>query len=199
LEDEEMSAIMTLVLVIGGPLLAVVFVVGVIALIGMLGFDAVASRRTAPALTAAEAGQRLHVSEQEHAVTRMYLERGVARAFVMLGGVFWGICLIAVAVWFRPGMERLLYIVLLPVLMNVACLIVGWYWERTASVMLAVAAGLAAWWGLANGFEPTILIMLIIGPMLTASVLFWLARRGEAKLAIRVAAEPTLTPAQIDR
>jgi hypothetical protein len=63
------------------------------------------------------------------------------------------------------------------------------------------------WWGLANAFEPGVwmlFIVLMIGPMLTASVLFWLARQGEAALELRLsldlhAAEPALAPAEIAR
>lgn len=194
-----MSTIMTFALMVAGPLLLTVFVVGVVALVGLVGYDAATSRRRAPALSTAHVAEAATGRTEDRAVARIYLERGVARTFVMVGGVFWGICLAAVLVWFQPGMERLLYISLLPFLMNVACLIIGWNWERTASFMLVVAAGLSTAWGLANGFELNLLIMLLVGPMLTAAVLFWMARTGETKLALRLTPRPVLAPVEIDR
>jgi hypothetical protein len=35
--------------------------------------------------------------------------------------------------------------------------------------------------------------------MLTAAVLFWMARTGETKLALRLTPAPALVPAQIDQ
>jgi hypothetical protein len=194
-----MSTIMTFALMVAGPLLLTVFVVGVVALVGLVGYDVATSRARVPALSPAQVADAATSRTEDHAVTRIYMERGVARTFVMVGGVFWGICLAAVLVWFQPGMEKLLYISLLPFLMNVACLIIGWNWERSASIMLVAAAGLSTWWGLANGFELNLLIMLLVGPMLTAAVLFWMARTGETKLALQLTPAPALVPVEIDR
>lgn len=190
-----MSDMMTVVLMVSGPILAVVFAVGVLALVGLLVYDAVASRKSAPAVakSAALARDRAHAD----AVTRMYIERGVARGFVILGAVFWGICAVAAVVWLQRGTAQLLMIVLVPFLMNLASLVIGWRWERTASIMLALTAVGVVWWGVAASFEVgvwALYILLLIGPMSTAAVLFWLARQGEIDLALRLALPQELEP-----
>lgn len=192
-----MSEIMAAVLIVSGPILALVCVVGVLALVGLVGWDVVESRRSAPVLSKAETAARSTSLENEHAVTRMYIERGVARGFVILGAAFWGICVVAASLWLRSGTMNLLLIVLVPFLMNLASLVIGWRWERTASVMLALTSAGVVWWGIAAGFEAGVwmlYILLLIGPMMTAATLFWLARQGEIELALRLATPQELVP-----
>jgi len=192
-----MSDIMAAVLVVSGPILALVCVIGVIALVGLVGWDVAESRRSAPKLSKAEVLARSRSLENEHAVTRMYIERGVARGFVILGAAFWGICVVAASLWLRSGTMNLLLIVLVPFLMNVACLVIGWRWERTAAAMLVLTSVGVVWWGIVAGFEAGVwmlYILLLIGPMMTAATLFWLARQGEIELALRVAVPQELTP-----
>jgi len=175
---------------IGGPILAVVVIVGIVALVGLVAYDVVTSRRAEPVLSAAEAAHRKTARAHESAVARMYIERGVARSFVILGAAFWGVCALAASLWYQRGMEALLFIALIPFLMNIASLIIGWRFERTASVMLVLTAGGAIWWAAAHSFELGVWMLftiLLIGPMMTAAVLFWLARQGELDLAARLA------------
>ena len=195
-----MSDIFAAVLMFGGPILAAVCVIGVVALVGLVGYDVVASRRSAPAMTgsAAQAADR----KTDTAVARMYIERGVARGFVILGAAFWGICVVAASLWSPRGNIGLLLIVLIPFLMNLASLVIGWRWERTASVMLVLTSVGVVLWGIAAAFEPgvwAIYILLLIGPMMTAGVLFWLARQGEIDLALRLAIPQELVPVAVRR
>jgi hypothetical protein len=198
-----MSEIMAAVMILGGPILAVVFAIGVLAAVGLVGYDAVASREGARTPAMLEEAAPAHAPDRDGAVAaRMYLERGVARTFVILGASFWGICVVAAALMYQRGAETLLFMALLPFLMNIACLIIGWRWERTASVMLALTGAGAIWWGVANTFEPGVWMLftiLLIGPMLTAAVLFWLARQGEIELALRLVPAREAVPAVAQR
>jgi hypothetical protein len=181
-----MSGIMAGVLLVAGPVLLVLFGVAIMSVVGLVTYDLVSERLNAPILSPAHRADREH----DKAETRIHLERGVARAFVILGAAFWGVCALAVAVWYQRGMETLLFIVAVPFLMNIASLIIGWRMERFASVMLAATAGATMWWAAAHSFETGVWllsVLLLIGPMLTASVLFWLARQGEVELALRLA------------
>lgn len=196
-----MSEIMAAVLIVSGPVLALVCVVGVFALAGLVAYDVAFSHASAPAVSKAESQARSRSRKQEGAETRMYIERGVARGFVILGASFWGICAAAAALWYQRGAETLLLIALIPFLMNLACLVIGWRWERTASLMLTLTSVGAIWWGIAAGFEPGVwmlVVLLLVGPMMTAAVLFWLARQGEIELELRLAVPQELAPVRIE-
>jgi hypothetical protein len=187
-----MSTTIAAVLVVAGPLMAAVFVIGVLALIGLVAYDAVSSRRAAKVRARVEP---VSTAAREKAETRVYLQRGIARAFVILGGAFWGISLLASAIWYQHSPESVFFVALIPFLLNMAYLVVGWYWERTASVLLALTAVGAVWWGVISNYEPGVWMLftvLLIGPMLTASVLFWMARRGQIALELSFAAQPEL-------
>ena len=191
-----MSDALGSVLIVAGPVIAIVVAIGVAALLGFVGYDVVTSRRTQPAQVVERDARGVRVPSRETAQTRIYLERGVARAFVILGTVFWGSTLFAVIFWYQRGMETLLFAAALPFLMNLACMAVGWYWERTASVLLVLTSIGAVVWGIANNYEPGVWMLftvLLIGPMMTAAVLYWLARQGEVALELRLALHPELT------
>jgi hypothetical protein len=197
-----MSTTIAAALMIGGPVLAAVFTIGVMALVGLVAYDAVSSRRSATA--GAEAKQAARVTTRESAETRIYLQRWIARAFVLLGGAFWGVMLVASAVWHSTGLESMFFVALIPVLLNMGALVLGWRYERSASVMLALTSVGAVWWGVLSGYEAGVWMLftvLLIGPMLTAAVLFWLARRGEVALALHMATVPemALIPAESPR
>lgn len=197
-----MSEILGSILIVGGPVLALVFAIGVLALVGLVAYDAISSRKGERALAKAETVAQSDSREHEDAVARMYIERGVARAFVIFGAAFWGIAAVAAMLFYQRDAQTLILIALIPFLMNLACLVIGWRWERTASFMLTITASSAVWWGVVSGFEPGVwmlLVLLWIGPMMTAAVLFWLARQGEIELALRVALPQELVPVRVRR
>jgi hypothetical protein len=181
-----MSDALGSVLIVAGPVIAIVFALGVIALLAFVGYDMVTSRHAQPAQAVVRDARGVRIPSRETAQTRIYLERGVARAFLILAVVF----------WYQRGMETLLFAAALPFLMNLACMAVGWYWERTASVLLVLTSIGAVVWGIANNYEPGVWMLftvLLIGPMLTAAVLYWMARQGEVALELRLALHPELT------
>lgn len=149
---------------------AVVLAIGIPLFFGLMAYDVVESRRAVPI-------------EEHEAKRRVTVERGTARAFVLAGGVFWSLASIAGVYSLRQtGTNDALMAAFLPLVACAATLIVGWYYERlTAGALLMASLGVVAWgviyqfsiglWGL--------MAVALIGPMLTASVLFWLARSDQ--------------------
>ena len=193
-----MDATIAAVLVFGGPIMLAVLAVAVMALAGLVTFDVITSRRLQPAPARATAPSR------ESVETRISMERIIARTFVIVGGAFWGISFLAAALWYQRGLESMFFVALAPFLLNMAALVLGWRWERTASITLALTAAAAVAWGVAMGFEAGVwglFILLLIGPTMTASVLFWMARRGEVAMELQFATqpEPALVPTESAR
>jgi hypothetical protein len=191
-----MSNMIAAILMIVGPVGAVVLAVLVVAAIGLMVYDLVAERR-------ANRNEPARVVSPRDAEESISLKRGVARAFVILGGVFWGGAAFAGLYWFgKTGMRSALIAASVPLLATVVTLVVGWFWERVASVMLAAASAVAIYWGVVTQFEPGVwglVVIALIGPMLTASVLFWLARTEEEALELSLALHPDLKPIAVER
>ena len=194
-----MSLIIAAVLVIGGLVAAAVVAIGIPALFGMMAYDATtASKQGSVTRTAAEEHAAWLRSKQERE-GRIVLERGVARAFVILGGAFWGIAVFAGLYSYRQsGMAWALLAAFAPFVATLATLVLGWYYERLTAILLAVASAGVVYWGIGQQFEPgvwALVTIALIGPMMTASVLFWLARREQEALAVHVASRPDFVPA----
>lgn len=135
--------------------------------LGLMAYDIHESRKNAR-VGATEARRRVAV------------ERGTARAFVIAGGVFWSIASLGGLYSFAvTGTNYALVAALLPLLASIATLVVGWYYERiTAALLLIGSIGVVAW-GVIYQLDPgawAIVTLALIGPMLTASTLFWMAR-----------------------
>ena len=181
-----------------GPILAVVLLIAVPVLIGMMAYDVISDRKNRPAPVAEG---ELAPGWQESAERRIELERGVARAFVILGGVFWGIAAFAGFYSFREtGVEAAFLAAAVPLLAALVTLIIGWYWERAASVLLTAASIAVVYWGVTAGFEAGVWILMtiaLIGPMMTAAVLFWMARQELKALEFKLAQlEPAMATAR---
>jgi len=180
-----MAFIIGAALVIIGIVGAIVFTLAVPALFGAMAYDVVESRKNAPVVV-------------EDAHLRIAVERNVARAFVIAGGVFWSIASFAGLFSFREtGASYALLAAFLPLAITLATLIVGWYYERVAAALLAIASIAVVAYGVIYQFELGVWIIMglfAVGPMLTASVLFWLARRDQEalELALSLQAEPAL-------
>lgn len=180
-----------------GTVGAIVLPLAIVALLGYMAYDAISSRREPVPVPAAEVETRkVHSHER-----RIYLERSVARAFVILGGVFWAIAAFAGLYAFRnTGAGASLLAASVPLVASLVTLVIGWYWERLASVMLAVATFAFIAWGISIQFELGVWILTtlaLIGPMLSASVLFWMARTEQVALELRIAQmEPAYITAQ---
>ncbi|MDP2234606.1 MAG: hypothetical protein Q8K89_13290 [Actinomycetota bacterium] len=178
-----MSIILTAVLIIVGIVGAVVLLVAVPALFGMMAYDTIKSPKAAK-------------SESRDSITVIAAERGVARAFVLLGGAFWSIAAFAGLYNFQEtGASAALMGAAIPLVACAATLIVGWYYERFTAAILAVASFAVIAWGVVYGFEAGVWALMtfaLIGPMATAAVLFWMARREQEAYELITATRPQL-------
>jgi len=183
-----MSILFASVLIIGALLGAVALIIGIPAVIALMAYDGLEARKAAPSV----------VKEKALAEERISLERGIARAFVVAGGVFWAVALGAGAYATRgTAMGTVLLVAFYPLVATVATLVIGWYYERAASALLVLASLAVVAWGVIYQFEIgvwTLMVFALIGPMMTAAVLFWMARRDQEAFELALAASPELVP-----
>lgn len=180
-----MSVALAAVLIIGGFICATLFIAGVPVVFGMMVYDSVKTRDQKAVAV-------------EDASTRIAVERGVARAFVLAGGAFWSIAAFAGLYSFRSnGIADALVAALIPLTACAVTLIVGWYYERFTALLLAAAAVAVVAWGVIYQFELGVWMIMtfaLLGPVMTASVLFWLARRDQEAFERRWEVRPQLAP-----
>jgi hypothetical protein len=183
-----MTEVLMALLMLVGPIAVLFLLVLIPVAFGIMAYDVVASRKSDKAAAKAVDPKIAWERSQEAAENRIYLERGVARAFVIGGGLY----------SFRDaGALRAFLVAGIPLAATILTLIVGWYWERIAAAMLAVASIGAVYYGLSVQFDAGVWLLVtltLIGPMMTAAVLFWLARREYEALELRLT-HPELAPA----
>ncbi|HET6497603.1 MAG TPA: hypothetical protein VFH17_00915 [Coriobacteriia bacterium] len=154
-------------------------------LLGAMAYDVVSSREIS---TAKVADTR----------ARIAIERNVARGFVIAGGLFWSAASLAgLFVFEQNAMQGALMTALIPLVATAATLIIGWYYERVTAFLLVLATMGAVAWGVIYGFEFglwVIVTVFLLGPMLTAATLFWLARRDQDALELALSLQPELQP-----
>jgi hypothetical protein len=180
-----MSIILVAVLIVVGLLGAAVVAVGIPVLFGFMAYDMYESRDRGP----------VAADNAEH---RIQLERGFARGFVIAGGLFWAVATFAGLYTFREsGMAYAMLGAFFPLAATLATLVIGWYYERATSALLMLGTFAVVVWGVVAGFELgvwTIVTFALIGPMMTASILFWLARRDQEALELSLATRGELIP-----
>ncbi len=180
-----MSIILAGALILVGLVGAALAIIAVPALFGAMAYDLVSSRE---------------VSVAKVADTRMRIatERGVARGFVIAGGLFWSVASFAGLYAFQEsGLQSALIAALIPLVAIAATLIIGWYYERVVAALLVLASAGVVAWGVIYQFEAGvwgIMTVFLIGPMLTAATLFWLARRDQDALELALSLQPELSP-----
>jgi len=180
-----MSLILVAVLEIGGIVSAVLVAIGIPMLLGLMAFDAYESRDRSR-------------TERSDAEQRIQLERGFARAFVIAGGLFWAVAAFAGLYVFRAnGMGAAILGAFFPLVATLVTLVIGWYYERVMAALLVMASFAVVVWGVMAGFELGvwgIVTVALIGPMMTAAVLFWLARHDQEALELSLATRGELVP-----
>lgn len=173
------------VLIIGGLIGAAVIVISIPMLIAAVVYDMNESRKNSPAVT-------------KDAPLRIAASRGVARAFVILGGLFWSVASFAGLYSFQnTGVGNALLGAFYPLAAVLATLIVGWYYERVTAALLALASVAVIAWGVIFQFETGVWMIMtfaLIGPMMTAAVLFWTARREQDAFETATMTAPKLAP-----
>lgn len=128
----------------------------------------------------------------------MNLTRLFARLFVIGGGIFWVTAVFGADYGYR-GASPLVSArnALLPLALTVAVLAVGWFFEYVAAGILTAGTGAVIAWGVTAAWETgvwALMVTTLIGPMLTAAMLFIIAARMEGICAIQPL--PAKTPAQ---
>lgn len=180
-----MSLALVAVLIIVGFVGVAALAVGVPLVFGLLAYDISESRKHA-------------TSSPSHSTGRIAAERGVARGFVVAGGLFWSVASFAGLYSFQEtGMGSALMGAFIPLAAVLATLVVGWYYERVTAVLLAAASLVVIAWGVVYQFELgvwMIMVFALIGPMLTAAALFWMARRDQEAYERATATRPELAP-----
>lgn len=180
-----MSVVVAAVLIIVGLVGAAALAIGVPLVFGLMAHDLLESRKTAPVVV-------------KDTSLRIAAERGVARAFVLAGGVFWAVATFAGLYSFREtGVGNALLAGFIPLAACAATLIVGWYFERFTAALLVMASFAVIAWGVVYQFEMGVWMLMtfaLIGPMMTAAILFWLARNDQEAFERATSVRPELAP-----
>ena len=120
-------------------------------------------------------------------------ERMAARGFVIAGGVFWVIAAFAGPYVFGgTTAKQAIAVAMWPLIATAVTLLIGWYYERIASVLLFAGSAAVFAWGVMFGWEVgvwMIMSVVLIAPMVIAGVLFLLASHSEA-VALRTEPQP---------
>jgi hypothetical protein len=116
----------------------------------------------------------------------MIVERLFARLFVIGGGVFWISAVFGADYGYR-GMTPLVSAgnAMFPLVLTLAVLGIGWFWERIAAAILFVGAVGVVVWGATMGWEPgvwSLVIATLVAPMVIAGLLYWSAARMQSIL-----------------
>lgn len=165
----------------------IVLAIGIPFAVGMLLFDLWQGRKK-------QAEPKPVVAEESE--MSIGLKRGIARSYVLLGSVFWSVAAFA-EIYSRgqAGAGEAAMAALLPLGACLVTLVIGWYWERLTSVALMIASVGVVAWGLVYQFNLEtwiVMVVMLIGPMFTASVLFWLARRDQEAYELATSLRPQL-------
>ncbi len=108
-------------------------------------------------------------------------ERIAARLFVGLGGLVWVVLAIGSSIVYpsgRPVLDQ--YGPILVLLLAVAALLVGWFFENVAAALLLVGAIATVAWGVMAGWEPGVwglMGLFLIAPEVISGVLFLASAR----------------------
>jgi hypothetical protein len=115
---------------------------------------------------------------------RMNLQRILARGFVVFGGVFWVAAALGAAspTYLNATLLQTLGMGVVPLVISVVMLAVGWFYERLAAVLLLVGAVAVVIWGFIAGWEAGVwltMAVFLIAEMIIAALLFFLAAQTE--------------------
>jgi hypothetical protein len=113
------------------------------------------------------------------------LARGLARAFVIAGGLFWlAVVLAGPRAFTNTALAGPVKSAVWPLLAALVLLGVGWVYEHLAAVLLFNASMALVVWGVIFGWNAqawATMAILLIAPMALAAALFFLAARdGES-------------------
>jgi peptidoglycan/LPS O-acetylase OafA/YrhL len=111
--------------------------------------------------------------------------RIAARGLVIAGGLFWMIAAFSGPyVYQEMSLAESLTTAVWPFLATAVTLVVGWTYERLATLLLFAASAAVLVWGVLYAWELGVWILMsfvLLAPMLFAGVLFSLAAREETR------------------
>jgi len=111
----------------------------------------------------------------------MNLERLAARAFVLVGGIFWVAAVFGMDFGYRgKGVLDAATSALIPLGIAVIALGIGWFFENLAAVLLLAGVVGGVVWGVLAGWEAGVwwvMAGVLLGPMAISALLFFLAAR----------------------
>ena len=114
---------------------------------------------------------------------RMNMERMFARGFVIAGGVVWIAAVFgAMNAYLGKTVAVSTLDAVIPLALAVAVFVVGWFYERLASAILAVASVGVIVWGVISGWEAGVWLYMgiaLIAPMAVAALLYLLAAQTQ--------------------
>ena len=122
---------------------------------------------------------------------RMNVERLLARAFVVIGGLVWAMMLFASNTAARYAnltyslseVVEAGFVALLPFSVAVFVFVIGLYYERLAALLLLLAAAGTIAYGFVAGWEGPVLwanvLLVVVSPLVIAAVLYLLAARTQ--------------------
>jgi hypothetical protein len=137
-------------------------------------------------------------AEKECKPDRMAVERLFAYGFVLIGGIFWTFAVFGS----DYGYGRMSPMVstanaLFPLVLTITVFVLGWFFERAASIMLVLTAAGVALWGAVTGWEIgvwSLMAFTLMGPMLVAAMLYWLAATMQKRCDLAAKAGPPVEP-----
>jgi len=127
---------------------------------------------------------------------RMSIERFFARGFVIIGGIFWTSAVFGADYGYR-GFSPMVSArnALMPLVLTLFVLGVGWFYERLVALVLAGGSLAVVVWGITAAWEPgvwSLVVATLIGPMIVAGLLYWLAARMQTVCSLEALAEATV-------
>ena len=119
------------------------------------------------------------MSEQD-ILERKNTERIFARAFTVLGGIFWiGAAFAGPYVYQGQSVMGAFNTAIYPLIFTIGVLVIGWFQERLAALVLVLGAvGTIAWGAIDGRWEPFvwgIMLVFFVTPTVISAVLFYLA------------------------
>lgn len=118
---------------------------------------------------------------------RETFQRISARAFVIMGGVFWMAAALAAGRGFGVSIAAGSGLVsfegaLLPLVLTIVVFGIGWFFEYLASAILVIISAIVMAWGVQSGWEPgvwALMLSTLVAPMMISATLYFLAARME--------------------
>jgi hypothetical protein len=113
----------------------------------------------------------------------MNTQRIFARGFVVAGGIFWVAAAFgAMNAYLGKTIAQSVMTALVPLALAVVVFLVGWFYERLASLILAIGAVVVIVWGVLGAWEMGVWLTMgvfLIAPIAISALLYLLAAQTQ--------------------